>query len=277
MTQAPLTVGLACYNDYNGVYFTVQALRMYHRDVAEMHLLVVDNCPDSVEGQETAKFCADAGVTYLPYAERTSTFVKRKIFENAPTEYVVCIDCHVLLEPGSLRRLAEYYAEHPHSKDLHQGPIYHDDLKTIHTNMSPMWHQGHFGVWAIDPIGLNPDSPIFEILANGMGLFSCRRSVIPPFNENLRGFGGEEFYIQDKIRQAGGRCLCHPYLRWLHRFGRPGGVPYPLSHDDIMRNYLIEWKEVGRDTTEVVKHYAEYIGKETVGRMVADLAIEGVL
>ena len=49
-----LTIGMATYNDYNGVYFTLQALRLY-QDLRDTELLVIDNygCPDTkalVEG-----------------------------------------------------------------------------------------------------------------------------------------------------------------------------------------------------------------------------------
>ena len=51
MEQAPelkLTVGMPTLDDYDGVFFTLQALRMYHPEVmAHTELLVVDNNPDS--------------------------------------------------------------------------------------------------------------------------------------------------------------------------------------------------------------------------------------
>ena len=46
------------------------------------------------------------------------------MFRNARTPYVVCIDCHVLLAPGSLRWLIDYFHSHPDCRDLLQGPCY---------------------------------------------------------------------------------------------------------------------------------------------------------
>ncbi len=37
-----LTVGMATYRDFDGVYFTIQALRLYH-DMEGVEILVVDN------------------------------------------------------------------------------------------------------------------------------------------------------------------------------------------------------------------------------------------
>ena len=54
------------------------------------------------------------------------------------------------------------------------------------------------------------DNPPFAVPAQGMGLFSCRREAWLGFNPNFRGFGGEEFYIHEKYRQAGRRTVCLP-------------------------------------------------------------------
>ena len=78
----------------------------------------------------------------------------------------------------------------------------------------------------------------------GLGVFSCRKDAWLDFNPRFRGFGGEEGYIHEKFRQSGQRCLCLPSLRWLHRFGRPNGVPYPLTVDDKLRNYLLDTRSL---------------------------------
>ena len=40
---------------------------------------------------------------------------------------VLCINCHVLLAPGAVRRLLDYFAANPNSRDLLTGPLL-DDL-----------------------------------------------------------------------------------------------------------------------------------------------------
>ncbi len=41
-----ITIGMAVYEDFDGVYFTVQSLRYYHQDadVSRIKYLVIDNC-----------------------------------------------------------------------------------------------------------------------------------------------------------------------------------------------------------------------------------------
>ena len=117
-----------------------------------------------------------------------------------------------------------------------------------------------YGCWAMDERGQDPDAPPFDIPMQGMGLFCCRRAAWPCFNEQFQGFGGEEGYIHEKFRQRGGRTLCLPFLRWIHRFNRPMGVPYNNSWEDRVRNYVIGFRELGLPTDELEQHYHELLG-----------------
>jgi hypothetical protein len=40
-------------------------------------------------------------------------------------------------------------------------------------------------------------------------------------------------------------------------FGRPFGPPYRTSWEDLMRNYLIGWNQVGSDTIDMAEHFRE--------------------
>ena len=44
MSKKPfLTIGMATFDDYHGVYFSIQALRMYHREIMnETEILIID-------------------------------------------------------------------------------------------------------------------------------------------------------------------------------------------------------------------------------------------
>ena len=106
----------------------------------------------------------------------------------------------------------------------------------------------------------------------GLGVFGCRRSAWPGFNPRLKGFGAEEGYIHEKFRRAGSRVLCLPFLRWLHRFGRPMGERYENVWEDRIRNYLIVAGELGRDASDVVEHFRAHLGVETADRMVASVS-----
>lgn len=256
-----LTIGMATYRDFDGVYFTLQSLRLYH-DLANTELLVVDNygCPDTesfVRGWVKG--------TYILAKDVVGTAAPRDlVFREAKGDAVLCCDSHVLFLPGSIARLKKFYEDHPDCNDLLQGPLVYDDGKSSSTHFHPSWRAQMWGTWDSDPRGQDPDSEPFEIPMQGLGVFSCRKSAWLGFNPRFRGFGGEEGYIHEKFRLAGRRCLCLPSLRWMHRFSRPSGVPFPLTVEDKLRNYVIGHAELGLDLKPVLNHFFEHLPKERV-------------
>ena len=258
-----LTIGMATYDDYDGVYFSLQALRLYHPEIIEnANFLVIDNRPDGPCAESLkALESTTPHYRYVPLNSYTGTAARNHVFAEANGEFVLCLDCHVFVVPGALRRLFAYLDAHPATADLLQGPLVHDDLTTIATHFRPTWSSGMYGCWDLDERGRDPDAPPFDIPMQGMGLFACRRSVWPGFNTRFRGFGGEEGYIHEKFRQNGGRTLCLPFLRWMHRFRRPMGVPYSNRWEDRARNYLIGFRELGLPTAELESHYGVLLGE----------------
>jgi hypothetical protein len=107
----------------------------------------------------------------------------------------------------------------------------------------------------------------------GLGVFACRRAAWPGFNPRLCGFGGEEGYLHEKVRRAGGRTLCLPFLRWMHRFVRPSGPPYSVSLEDRVRNYLLVHDELGLDPAAAIEHLEGQFGAARV-RPLVDAATE---
>ena len=265
-----LTIGMPTYNDFDGVYFTVQALRLY-QDLDDVEILVVDNfgC------DHTRQFVEGSGAgRYVLATEAVGTAAaKNRVFAEARGEAVLCCDSHVMFPPGVITRLKSYYQDHPASRDLLQGPIVYDDLATISTHFDPVWRGQMWGIWATDPRGLDPEGEPFAIPMQGMGVFSCLKATWPGFNSQFRGFGGEEGYIHEKVRQQGGRCLCLPWLRWMHRFGRPAGVPYPLSVEDKFRNYLIGFTELGLDTAPIWGHFRDRIPEDRMLGIARDATV----
>lgn len=252
-----LTVGMACYDDFDGVWFSVKALRMYHGDVADMEIVVVDNNPDSAHGREVKRFVESTPrARYVPFGECRGTAQPRnRVFEVASGDYVVCIDCHVLLEPGSLRKLVDYLDANPDCRDLLQGPLVGDRGRVIGTHQELTWRRQALGVWATDDRGIDPDGTPFEIPQQGMGCFACRREAWVGFHPGFRGFGGCETYVAESYRRRGDRVLCLPFLRWHHRFPRPGGVPHSVSATDQLQNYLLTARALGWDEDEVRERY----------------------
>ena len=107
-------------------------------------------------------------------------------------------------------------------------------------------------------VSANKDQP-FEIPMQGLGLFFVRKAAWLKFNENARAFGGEEGYIHEKYRRYGYKVLCLPFLKWLHRFGRPDGVKYTLTLKDKVRNYILGFTEIGMNLEPIRKHFMDEV------------------
>lgn len=251
-----LTIGMATYNDYHGCYFTLQSIRMHHKNVLyKIELVVLDNSPDSKHGNSVKKLCKDINAKYVPYTEKQSTSIRSEIFKHATGTHVLVLDCHVLLWENSLEKLIEYYENNFDSYDLYHGPLVYDDMNNLSTEMLGKWNDGFYGVWHTDKRGLDIDYPPYEINCHGLALFSCKKEAWLGFNPLFSEFGGEEGYIHEKYRLNGHKVYCLPFLRWLHRFDRPDGVPYKLSWDSRMYNYFIGWLELCLDVEEAKRHF----------------------
>tara|TARA_R110002167_G_scaffold98020_6_gene258342 strand:+ start:326 stop:1156 length:831 start_codon:yes stop_codon:yes gene_type:complete len=272
-----LTIGMATHNDYDGVFFTIQSIRMFHKEVLDdIEFVIVDNNPSGNHGKAVRELVdwIKEPIQYLPFTNYESSTIKNKVFELADTPYVMCVDCHVLLEPGSIKKLIDYYDSRKDYGNLLQGPLVYDNLSNISTHFDlSKWGSHMWGKWDTDDRGVDPDNEPFEIPAQGMGLFSCRKDSWLGFNKKFRGFGGEEGYIHEKYRKNGKKTICLPFLRWLHRFNRPNGAEYSNNLEDRFRNYYIGFLELGLDISTLKKEFKGAISKEFIENLEKELNI----
>jgi len=252
------TIGMACFDNADEVFFTVQSLRIHHAaEMSRVEIVVVDNNPGSIDGNAVKSFIEGRVRSpdcprgrYVPFpSPRGSCPPRQYLFDVARGDWVCCIDSHVLLESGALKRLLDYFDAHPGGDDLLHGPLVSNfgPHRLEATHMKPVWRSEMFGTWAVDPAGKNPGNPPFEIPMHGLGLFAARRESWLGFHPDCDGFSGGEGYIHEKYRQAGRRVLCLPGVRWLHKFQRPHGIPHRPRIADKIRNHARGWRELGVD------------------------------
>ena len=272
----PLTIGMATYDDFDGVYFTLQSLRFNNPDLAaDIEFLIIDNNPTGRCAKDLKKLeNVGKNVRYVPFAGQSGTTVRDFVMSEATGTFVMCMDCHVLLAPGALERLIDWLRDNPDCTDLLQGPLIYDGLDTAATHFEPVWREGMYGTWADSIPRPDMDGEAFEIPMQGLGLFACRKDAWPGFNTYFRGFGGEEGYIHEKFRQRGDRTLCLPFLQWVHRFARPMGIPYKPSWEDRIRNYMIGFRELGLDESGVIDHFNTHVGKGFTGKVAESVEAE---
>lgn len=267
-----LTIGMATYDDYLGVFPTIQALRMYHKitnsDFTEF--IVVHNNPDSDDGKVTKKFvehqlCGRGKC--IEVRDRKSTAVRDVIFDHARGKSTIVMDPHVMIVEGGVQKIVDYLDNPEHHLHLVSGPLLYDSLKSVSTHFVPKMQDFMYGVW-------DEAKPIFkgepfEIPMQGLGCFACRTENWPGFNKYFKGFGGEEGYIHEKFRLMGGKAICLPGAEWNHRFDRPNGAPYERIIEDMVWNYFIGWLELYQDPEhemikKVYNHFADKIPEGSI-------------
>ena len=264
-----LTIGTATRNEFDGCYFTVQAAGLYHPEVSDVEFVVVDNdpngpCADALRALASSK----PNLRYIPCNDLSgSAVIRNVIFEHAQGEVVLVLDSHVLVAPGGIAAIMAYFDARPGCRDLVQGPLLSDDLESPFASYKLEWHAGYFGRWGVDPRGSDVHAPPFEIEMQGLGLFACRKDAWVGFNPGFSGYGGAEGYIHEKFRRAGGRVMCLPAARWIHRHARPNGLPYAMSWEDRIRNYLIGYRELDIDPSPMEEHMRAYLGDEAFDRI----------
>ena len=72
----------------------------------------------------------------------------------------------------------------------------------------------------------------------------------------------------------GKKTLCLPFMRWLHRFERPDGVPYHNDLKDRFRNYMIGFQETKQDTNIVVEQFKDVIPMSYIHEVRRELGIK---
>ncbi|MFT5136827.1 MAG: glycosyltransferase involved in cell wall biosynthesis [Arenicella sp.] len=274
--QHRLCIGMATYDDYDGVYFSVQAIRLYHPEILDdIEFVVLDNNPTGVCA-EALKSLGDwiPNYRYIQGDNFQGTWSRFSLINQTNAPYIMCMDSHVMILPGAIKQLLDYIDAHPDTPDLIQGPLLADDLFSLSSHFAPGWGAGMYGTWTSDSRVHDLENPGFEIPMQGLGLFACRKDSWPKVNPRFMGFGGEEGYVHEKVRRAGGRTICLPFLRWVHRFNRPMGTRYSLSWEDRIRNYMIAHDELDIDNGEMIEHFNSFIGEAETTAIIANIQTE---
>src|SRR5579872_3492522 len=110
LSHRRLCVGMSTYDDFDGVWFTIQAIRMYHPEVADdLAFIVIDNHPEGPAANDLKGLDERVpGLRYVPFRGYRSTAVRDFVFREADADIVCCVDSHVLIQPGGLAALLAF-------------------------------------------------------------------------------------------------------------------------------------------------------------------------
>lgn len=311
---------MAVYDDFDGVYFTTQSLRISHGIRSpKTEIIVVDQRPQTSHGKMTRAHCGTIGAKYIEMPEPLGTSPSRnRVIQEASGEFVLCLDSHVILWPGAIDYLKACIETGKLADHLYHGPMIYDNLGAFATHFNVRWRMEMLGTWGLawrcgcsnlglrfscidhaptepnklsyvaledgkTPVTFCPmcqkrlpeiawaghesklhqadyklmlnDPEPFEIPAQGLGLFLTKKDSWLGFVENSVGFGGEEVNIHDLYRLSGRKTYCLPSLKWVHKFGRPNGVTYPLHRYHKVRNYVLWANRMGQPLDSIYQHF----------------------
>jgi glycosyltransferase involved in cell wall biosynthesis len=253
-----LTIGMPTYYDYKGMMLTVMDLVEHHL-TDEIEILVVDNTQEDkfAKIQENQiKQINKPNVNYVRFPEqRGPAETKNKVFENAKGEFVLCIDSHIILEKGLVKKLLEFLDKltDEDKLNLYGGPL-KQNSGNVSTHFDNVWRNQMQGIWTKDEEFMEQDQPK-EFWGSGCGFFLAKRDEWLGFNPNFNGFGGEEGYIHEKYRKNGRKFLVIPWAKWWHCFDDPTQKRSDLSIYSKIRNYVLSRLEFGEPLDDVYNHF----------------------
>ena len=118
---------MATFDDFDGIFFSVQSLRIYQDLPENTKFLILDNNPDSDHGRQIKHFAKDVpNMRVVDVTDRQSSFVKYDAFSLATGDVILGLDCHVLLQPGFIASMMEYWSRNPDSKNNRRRSVYQD-------------------------------------------------------------------------------------------------------------------------------------------------------
>ena len=238
-----ISLVMACFDDPVGVAWTLQT-----RPVGFSEVLVVDNNPDSPLGKKTAEICDKAGVKYIKFPTPKGTSAPRDFaIKSAESDWVVCTDSHCMI--GTL----------PDVRELDTKNIYHpvqvgERGTAIGHSWKDVFRGGMQGVWT-------GEIQSGEIFASGLGCFLVHKAFWLGFHPLATEFGGEECYIHEKYRRSGGKAILLDNWEYWHCYTRIN-TPYPASGYARVRNYVLNFTELGWPLDRLHKYFVQGIPED---------------
>jgi hypothetical protein len=173
MNRPKLTVGMAHCDDFEGLWSTVQSVFLHNdwKSPTDVEIVIVDTSPTGSEHRRLVRDFVEKGghntpgsrtplIKYVDMAGYAgTTFPRDRVFNNASGEYVVCMDCHVMLRHNSLLKLVEWFDKNPDCQDLIHGPMLYDNLDIVSTHFTDQFRGGMWGTWG--SAWSTPDGTVF--------------------------------------------------------------------------------------------------------------------
>jgi hypothetical protein len=262
-----LTIGIPCYDEFENLQMTVEAIFSYHQEAVPLiEILVIDNHPYGLDANNIAEFVREAAnerlpIRYIPlYHYRGTALAQEAAFAYGNGAICMSIDCHILLYPGSLARTIRFFMDrgYDEAKHLYHGPGWSHGTAYVSWRCNE-WGSGMLGKWdkymKVHELG---DEPI-EIDGMGTGAFLCGKDFWPKYPSWLLGFGGVECTLHENFRRLNRKVYSLPWLLWWHMYRR--SIRHYVDSWDKLRNYVIYFRRLGYSDDAIragpIRHFVE--------------------
>lgn len=151
-----LTVGMAVTQDWRGLWGTLVCIREVNRFTGQ--IVVVNNRPDTPEGESIANICAEWGADHHVYTKAQGTSGPRdEIFRHATGKMTLVMDAHVYVPAlAQIEKIIKNGQLCGTEDDLYHGPIFfgpqhyrHGGVGGVATHFRDSWGKDHmWGEWA---------------------------------------------------------------------------------------------------------------------------------
>lgn len=258
MEKRKLTIGMLAIDDFDGIYHTIQTIRLYHPEVLdEIEIIVVDNNPTghhALMTQDFMKKCLlEVASRYVSFSYRVGSLLKEKIYQYADTPYILCVDPGVSFVSGSLRKLIDFFERGEDNGNIIQGPMIESSLNDCWTHLTEEWNGISYGKFAMDDRLLNPDAKPFEISHMTLSAFACRKDSWINFPQTFyaNSSKAEDFYIHKKAKQMGKVTMCLPFFKWIGKTKKTSGTNFSNTLDVVLENYITAHLYLKIDTKDL--------------------------
>jgi hypothetical protein len=156
-----LSIGMAHHNDFDGAWFTIQDIRkeLIHNGrkdlLDQIEFVIIENCKKSKHAVKLREFAASNLATsdslkYSILSNEGTGIAKDEIFKIATGDFVLVLDCHVLLCPTLkvIEKLFDFMEDNPKTNDLYNGPLVYNNGISLSTHFRNQWSSGMWGTWA---------------------------------------------------------------------------------------------------------------------------------
>jgi hypothetical protein len=152
-----LSIAIPHHHDFDGAYFTIQDIRKElifnkRQDLLEqIEFVLVDNSSGSDHSKLLKEFASRdlAPIKFDIFNKQGSGAVKDRLIELADSEFVLVLDCHILLCPvvQTLEKILDFINDNPESDDLFYGPMIADNCQLQFDFFEKTWDNGMWGKW----------------------------------------------------------------------------------------------------------------------------------